>query len=231
MSSVGIKMILIQSEDSQQRYRFVIGRFDADFNISAEEFLTREEQAYVQSLTSSKRISEFMQTRYILKNTLSQEMNLPLSQIQFSIKGEGKPVLVDETSGWDFNLSHSHDLFAIAWSQQGEIGIDIERIRETASVVALARRFFSSVEAKLIEEERDLEKQGLLFTRLWSAKEALVKAVASGVFKSAGGIELNAQGRIEKLPEDLGDLHRWDLQYIEAIPGYVCSVAYRARIS
>lgn len=201
-------MILIQSEDSQQRYHFAIGRFDADFSVSPETFLTLEEQAYLQSLTSSKRISEFMQTRYFLKKTLSQKINRPLFQIKFGVKGEGKPILEEDSSGWDFNLSHSHDMFAIAWSQQGEIGIDIERIRETANLVNLARRFFSLAEAQLVIEENDNLKQSQLFTRIWSAKEALVKAVGSGVFKSSGGIELNAQGAIQKLPEDFSESQR-----------------------
>ena len=221
-------MILVQSEDSQQRYRFVIGRFDADFSISPETFLTLEEQAYVQSLKSPKRISEFMQTRYFLKKTLAVEVNLPLVQIQFILKGEGKPVLADEASEWDFNLSHSHDLFAIVWSQKGEVGIDIERIRESSHLVTLARRFFSPAEANLIAEEKDLLKQSHLFTRIWSAKEALVKAVGSGVFKSSGGIELDTLGKIQKLPEDFGDLKRWDLQFIETIPDYICGVAFRS---
>ena len=221
-------MILIQSEDSQQRYHFAIGRFDAGFNVSPETFLTLDERAYVQSLTSSKRISEYMQTRYFLKKTLSQKINCPLSQIKFGVKGEGKPVLMDDSSGWDFNLSHSHDMFAIAWSQQGEVGIDIEKTRETSNLVTLARRFFSSSEAQFVSEEEDSPKQSHLFTRIWSAKEALVKTVGSGVFKNSGGIELNAQGVIQKLPEDFGDLQRWDLQFIETIPDYICSVAFRS---
>ncbi|HKO54622.1 MAG TPA: 4'-phosphopantetheinyl transferase superfamily protein [Thermoanaerobaculia bacterium] len=89
-------------------------------------------------------------------------------------RGEGgKPRLA--SGELHFNISHSGELVAVAIAME-PVGIDVEEIRPTRELLAIARRFFSAEEARRVEQDADQ------FFRVWTAKEAIVKAIGSGVF-------------------------------------------------
>jgi 4'-phosphopantetheinyl transferase len=155
-------------------------------------------------------------------------MGLDPSVIQFKRVGEGKPVLKNPTVHLDFNLSHSHDYFAIALTSKGEVGVDIEQIRPPQHLTQIAERFFSAPEVDLIKQEADPAKQTQIFAKFWSGKEALVKTVGGGVFKNVHEVLVDETSwKIKRLPLEFGSLSDWNLQFFEAVPGYTCSVAFK----
>lgn len=93
------------------------------------------------------------------------------------IKGEqGKPSLA-ERPDIRFNLSHADGIAACIVNER-ECGIDCERVRPYRPNVL--RRAFSASEKALIEAAPESERD-LLFFRLWTLKEAYVKALGIGV--------------------------------------------------
>lgn len=221
-------MIVLQSEKSQNNYHWIVAKFTPDFTINPAEFLCAAEQEYLQQLTHGKRRREFLQTRFVLKNMLAEILKVSPTKIEFQTQGEGKPVLRQPKTFIDFNISHSHDYYAIVLSTEGQVGIDIEKYRDSKTHAAVAKRFFSEAEGELISAQTDQENQTRLFTKIWSGKEAIVKTVASGVLKSAGEILMDEQTwKIKKLPADFGELHLWDVNFLESIPEYICSIAFK----
>ena len=85
----------------------------------------------------------------------------------------GKPAL-REYPDIRFNLSHADGIAACIVSEH-ECGIDCERVREYRPNVA--RRVFTPEELAVFEYAPECERD-LLFFRLWTLKEAFVKAVA-----------------------------------------------------
>jgi hypothetical protein len=81
----------------------------------------------------------------------------------------------DDRLALHFNISHSGELVALAIAHE-PVGIDIEEIRVTRDLHRIARRFFSAEEAERVDADADQ------FFRIWTAKEAVVKAIGSGVF-------------------------------------------------
>lgn len=225
-------MLAFETGDSQQKYLLQVHQFVTDFNEPVESFLNPEEIAYLDTLTNEKRKNEYVQTRFVLKNLLAKYMGLAPNVIQFKKVGEGKPVLMNPTVHLDFNLSHSADYFAIALSEKGEVGVDIEQIRKPQHLTQIAEKFFSPPETDLIKQETDPAKQTEIFAKFWSGKEALVKAVGGGVFKNVHEVLVDETNwKIKRLPLEFGSLSDWDLQFFEAVPGYTCSVAFKTSVS
>ena len=92
-------------------------------------------------------------------------------------KGEyGKPYLPAHPE-IRFNISHADGIAACIVSER-ECGIDCEPVRQYRPNVM--RRAFSEREISLVENAADGEKN-LLFFRLWTLKEAYIKAIGMGL--------------------------------------------------
>ena len=112
---------------------------------------------------------------------------LPVTDTQLIIARtpEGKPWLPDFPQ-LRFNLSHSGTSAAIVLCRGVEVGVDLEKVSGKVEVKkAIARRFFHPDEQRwLAEDEADYL---LRFTRLWSVKEAWLKARGTGLTQPLAG--------------------------------------------
>ena len=88
----------------------------------------------------------------------------------------GKPSLA-ERPDIHYNLSHAEGIAACIISDF-ECGIDCEKVRDFRPNVI--KRVFSENEKKMFENTPESEKN-LLFFKLWTLKEAYVKAVGIGI--------------------------------------------------
>lgn len=90
----------------------------------------------------------------------------------------GKPYLVDFPTV-AFNQSHSQSHYALAYTQQlKHVGVDIEDISRTPRMRALAERFFHPNE---LERWLDLKEDKIFWFKVWTVKEAVLKAHGLGI--------------------------------------------------
>ena len=108
----------------------------------------------------------------------------------------GKPSL-SEHPGLRYNISHA-DGIAAAMVSEYECGIDCERIRPSRTSVF--RRCYSEPERRAVEEAPEAERD-LLFFRLWTLKEAFVKASGKGLLFPLRNAEFMLDG--EKIITEL----------------------------
>lgn len=109
----------------------------------------------------------------LLQWALLQE-GIPKSSQILTENRWGKPQLAD-FSAPQFSLSHSGDWVICAVGSQ-PLGADVELPRCT---MQMARRFFHPSEVKYLETLSAL-KQKIALCRLWTAKEAFLKALGHG---------------------------------------------------
>jgi 4'-phosphopantetheinyl transferase len=95
----------------------------------------------------------------------------------------------DSVRALQFNMSHSHELALCAVSARREVGIDLEYVRPLPEAVQLAKRFFSRAEHALIQSV-PVEEQTHVFFRLWTAKEAYLKATGQGIGHPLDQVEI-----------------------------------------
>jgi 4'-phosphopantetheinyl transferase len=95
-------------------------------------------------------------------------------KLRIKYSSHGKPYLVDYPN-YDFNISHSGEYLLLAISKNGQVGVDIEIIKQDEDLSQLSPIVFSSSEQQLIHNN-------LHFTQLWTKKEALLKLRGNGFF-------------------------------------------------
>jgi Phosphopantetheinyl transferase len=106
--------------------------------------------------------------------------------VSFRRGPHGKPYL--NGSPLQFNLSHSGGLALVAVSLT-EVGIDVEAARSTFDPVSLAARFLSAADAASLQALPEPERHDE-FLRLWTRKEAALKAIGFGL----GGLAMDLSG-------------------------------------
>ncbi|CAD5317960.1 unnamed protein product [Arabidopsis thaliana] len=81
-----------------------------------------------------------------------------------------------------FNISHTDSLISCGVTVHVPVGIDLEEMERNIKhdVLALAERFYSADEVKFLSAIPDPEVQRKEFIKLWTLKEAYVKALGKG---------------------------------------------------
>lgn len=146
-------------------------------------FLSADERHIWHSMTHSGRRQEYLVSRALLRQLLAERLQQPATNLQFCNGPHGKPRLHDD--GWQFNLSHSGHWLALALCPQGPLGVDIELGKRRHHPLPLARRFYAQSEYEWLCA-LPVQKQEIAFYRLWSRKEAVLKAHGGGI---AAGLE------------------------------------------
>jgi 4'-phosphopantetheinyl transferase len=123
---------------------------------------------------------------------------------------EGRPNIVQN---FDFNISHSDQYAVCAFSKKYSLGIDIEKIKPIS--LEFLRSFFNQDEWAEMQENENSQEQ---FYRLWTKKEAVVKADGRGLNIPLKEIIIrNNQGFVERV--------KWFLQEIPLDQNYIMHVA------
>jgi 4'-phosphopantetheinyl transferase len=141
--------------------------------------LSPTEKNYAQRLRFDRDRARYIAAHRFLRHILSQYLPKSPEQIDFGQTENGKPFIKDE-GRLMFNLSHADELVAVVVSQNGEVGIDIERVRSIDGMDAIVGSNFSSQERTIFASTpRDLQTR--VFLTLWTRKEAYVKALGGGL--------------------------------------------------
>ncbi len=159
----------------------------------------------------------FVLSRAALRAVLCRELACRNDELAFDILPYGKPFAMvrDQPAAISFSVSHGGEHGLIAIAPEGRLGVDVEER-------ATRRRLDLLVEAALGDQERAelASKQGSeelhLFFRLWTMKEALLKAHGDGFrldptsFQIPGPMRKGETSGVVELPQAPGVV--WWLQ-------------------
>lgn len=126
-----------------------------------------------------------------------QDLRIPKDSITVKKEAHGKPYF-DGYREWQFNISHTSGMIAIAMSDK-PVGIDIERTQKQD--LRIAERFFTSSEYNYINDPQTDEEKSIRLLRIWTEKEAYMKLTGEGMSRSLQSfdvfdIQANIQTRI-----------------------------------
>lgn len=115
----------------------------------------------------------------LLSLELSRRTGIPRERLWYEHGSFGKPYLVG--SDLQFSLSHTRGAVCAAFSDNGEVGADIESV---------SRRVSEGLYARVLgENERPLVHSGEDFIRLWVQKEAFLKRLGTGIASDLRGAD------------------------------------------
>lgn len=146
-----------------------------------ESVLSPQEQHRASRFRFERDRARFVASHGGMRVILAAYLDRPAAEIAFVQEARGKPGL-DPSVGAEslrFNLSHSGD-WAILTVAQHEVGADIEQVRPMVDVEQVAATVLSEAElAVLMRQEPD--DRLACFLRMWTRKEAAVKATGAGL--------------------------------------------------
>lgn len=134
----------------------------------------------------------FVITRAALRILLGRYLGLTPADVAIAVDANNKPQLADGQNASDlrFNVAHSDNLALIAVSHGSEIGVDVERLRLVRHAEHIARRYFHSVEIEVIAAAAPGARDAA-FMRCWTGKEAVLKAIGTGITGSLADFEVS----------------------------------------
>lgn len=126
--------------------------------------------------------TNFVVAHGLLRVVLGRCLGVLPSALVFGEEARGKPFLVAPASRIAFNLSHTRRFLAVAVAagEDGPLGVDIEDVDRAVSA-GLIEACTSARERALCEAEADPEARRSLFFRIWTRKEAVLKAAGVGI--------------------------------------------------
>ena len=218
LSDVGARLGVVSSRDGSAELWYAwVGDHVRDIDRFSRDLLSEAEQAHLAGYRFREAAERYVVTRSLVRAVLGERLGVTPRDIRVTRTDTGKPVVTD---GVHFNLSHSGELILLALSDERAVGVDIERKRDVRKATAMAARWLDA------REQSDLDRilgQGAelseAFLRVWSLKEARIKALGVGI----SGASRARLERVEALPLD-GLLQA--LSARRGGPGYVGAIAF-----
>ena len=129
----------------------------------------------------------FALTRIALRRLLGHRLGRSPAELPIDVDPRGKPHLRFATKLF-FNVSHCERLAAIALCDAGEVGVDVELAATVTGAPPLTASIGSAAESAWLRAHPDAV--GRTLARLWVRKEAILKAVGSGLSTPMASIDL-----------------------------------------
>ncbi|CAG6398373.1 4'-phosphopantetheinyl transferase superfamily protein [Streptomyces cocklensis] len=164
MSADEVQVWLVPDERSDRVLAHLLGVLDAG---------ERQRAAAYRSADDRRR---FVVAHGAVRHIVAGRTGAAAAEIRFVRGPHGKPEVADPGSCVQVNLSHSGDVAMVAVTAGRRVGVDVQRIVPGLDTVAMARRYFPAEEAEFVRAAADPVARAARFARLWSRKEALVKA-------------------------------------------------------
>jgi 4'-phosphopantetheinyl transferase len=143
--------------------------------------LSRDEVERARSLREPAR-SRFVVTRDALRSRLAAYLGCDPAHVGFDYGEMGKPHL-RSGGALHFSVAHSGDLALLAFARSAPVGIDLERLRRVPRRERVARRVLARESADALEAVPAAERDRA-FIWAWTQREAYVKAVGGGLYRS-----------------------------------------------
>jgi 4'-phosphopantetheinyl transferase len=169
----------------------------------------------------------FVTSRGLLRHILASYLNRPPGEIHFGYAPQGKPFLADHPD-LHFNLSHAADVLVVAVTAGRELGVDVEQVFSEAVMNEVSGPVLSEPERVAFGRLNPGERREW-FVRLWTRKEAYIKADGRGMSLGLDRIDVcTLPERVRLLgdgPDNWPLCQRWTIRELEVAPGYAAALA------
>jgi 4'-phosphopantetheinyl transferase len=165
--------------------------------------------------------------RAILRDLLSRYLDCGPGELVLARTGSGRPELAWPRSGLSFSVSSSGETALFAIANGAAIGVDIEESRRCADLTGAERLFLADAERRIVCK-LEPRSRGTALLQLWTLKEALAKAIGTGLGTDPTELEFDFEpGRPPSVVAPPG-ASSWRAGLISTSPGVVGALAGRA---
>ena len=197
-------------------------------------WLSSDEVARANRFRFDRHRERFIAARGILRQLLGNYLQINPGKVKFEYGDRGKPRLSRMlNSSLEFNVSHSQNYALYGFIYNYPIGVDLEYLREMKDALKIAKRFFSLREYKAIAPLPARQQQKVFF-KIWTAKEAYLKAIGTGLAGSIAHTEISlddAESPYLRAVKGEIEAASWTLRLCVPANNYVAVVAVPTRIT
>ncbi|MFC9927935.1 4'-phosphopantetheinyl transferase family protein [Streptomyces sp. NPDC127190] len=139
--------------------------------------------------------------------------------------GHGRPVADLGKGTVHLSLSHSDGYSALLLSREHPVGLDIERVRPMP-VATLAPATLCADERSYVFDEPPGDRRSMAYLRCWTRKEAVLKAVGTGVVGDLTLLEVSPREEVARVLHGTGEgPSDWHVSNLGPLPGLLAAVA------
>lgn len=179
--------------DKNSNVHWLVERLTAlllPFGALADNLLSEDEQGIFYTLRTDKRRRDWLLGRYTAKHLVQQVVQqrtgqtIPLTSFSILGRPDGSPEVIWENQPDNFtctiSISHSADRAFCALVERADwpLGADVERV--DGQIMGFIGRYLTAAERDLIAQTAE-GLRPLYATAIWSAKEAVLKALRVGL--------------------------------------------------
>lgn len=146
---------------------------------AADLCLTDEEKSRAARFHFPRDARHWSHCRAALRMILSGQIGVAPREVALIYSDFGKPMLPPPWDSVNFNLSHCGDLALVAVSCDGPVGVDLECLSRAPDLLECELKFCHPAEIRTLPDDQSARATELL--RIWTAKEALLKALGTGL--------------------------------------------------
>jgi 4'-phosphopantetheinyl transferase len=220
--------VLLPTHDVHIWFR-ATGSLDEAAIAAAASVLSDDERAQYQRFHFARDARDYAAAHALLRHTLSRHGGRAPECWRFDKTAAGKPFLIDAGSVHaSFSLSHTRGMVACAVTVDADVGVDVECVDRDVDSADIAARFFAPAETtRLMQLDGDARRA--YFFDLWTLKEALVKALGTGMAASLSALAfaIGPGGRVTLDAPALGETNAWQFGLFAPSPRHRLAVAVR----
>lgn len=191
--------------------------------------LSAEERAQSDRYKSVRDQKRFAAAHGVLRLLLARYLAVPAAEVRFVTGAHGKPYVIGLNGAGGslrFNLAHSGEMALFVFAENREVGVDLEEIDARTARPALAERFFAPGERSSILA-RTPDERPHYFARLWTLKEAYLKALGLGLTQPLDSFEIGLENDIPSLVAGVPGGRTpvdWSLRELDVGPQYAAAL-------
>jgi 4'-phosphopantetheinyl transferase len=157
----------------------------------ARELISVDERERAERFKFERDRRRYLIAHAALHEILRRYLPIDSEPLIFDYGSNGKPRLSPALSpaGVQFNLSHSNELALLAVTRRGEVGVDIEYVKENFEFQDIAEKFFTAKEVAAMRS-LPVHLQRRAFFKCWTSKEAFLKAKGTGLSGKLDEVEI-----------------------------------------
>lgn len=180
--------------------------------------LSHHERARAERFRFDRHRERWLAGRIALRRIVAAELGVDPADVEYSAGLRGKPSLDGRHRGaLAFNLSHSGARALVATTRGAELGVDVEEVHPMEDLRDVAERHFAAEERECLFA-LPVEAQVDGFYRLWTRKEAYIKAIGTGLGHPLDRFAVTqdvAECRFVHLDGDSQQAALWSLVHLE----------------
>jgi 4'-phosphopantetheinyl transferase len=190
--------------------------------------LGKQELESYQALAQPQHRREYLISQAFLRDVLGSYIGDDSQALEFERNASGKPSLKQcgpSLENLQFNLSHSAELMACTVTRAGAVGVDVETLAMDSGMLGVADHYFSTSEVASLQNLDGAEQQRL-FCKIWTLKEAYIKARGEGLSLALDSFSFECLDSDNiRLRDADGYREDWQFWSLEPVSGQIIAVA------